>query len=488
MSFEDNRKFIAALSRTGDLVRVNKEVDWDMEVGAVVRYASKIQAPAPLFNKIRDYSNSFTVFGLPINSVRRTSIALGLKPQEPLRTIQNEYEKRIDHHVKPVLLKTGPCKENVLLGDDVDLFKFPVPLIHQGDGGRYVGTWHLVINKDPESDWTNWGLYRVMAYNRKTCGILLHHGNHGGAIFAEKYLPQKKPMPVAIAIGADPICIWMSSAPVPRGKSEVDYAGALHQKPVELVKCETSDLLVPAHSEIVIEGEVLPEKFIPEGPFAEFTGYRTGMETLHMFRIKAITYRNEPILTVENPNTELVQGLTYRAVSMSVNIKKHLISHGLPVTDVSVPSQTALLTIVVSVNQNHSSTVCTQIGNTIFSDNIPPSTVMVLDSDVDIFNMDEVMHAFATKCHPKRGIKIREDEYVSGLAPYLSQEERLQRKESKLILDCTWPIEWTRDKVPPRATFEDLYPDELRNHVVSHWSDYGFDRTPSQAKTGTGRT
>lgn len=475
MSFEDNRKFINALSGTGDLVEVNKEVDWDMEIGAVIRYASKIQAPAPLFKKIKDYPADFTVFGLPINSIRRTAIALGLEPRAPLRTIQNEYEKRIDRHIKPALLKSGPCKENILLGDDVDLFSFPVPLIHQGDGGRYLGTWHLVINKDPDSEWTNWGLYRVMAYNRRICGILLHHGNQGGAIFTEKYLPSRKPMPVAIAIGADPVCIWMASAPVPRGESEADYAGALHQKPVELVKCETSDLLVPAHSEIVLEGEVLPEKFIPEGPFAEFTGYRTGMEMLHMCRINAITFRNKPIMTVENPNTELCSGLTYRAVSMSVNIKKHLLGHGLPVIDVCVPSQTALLMILVNVRRNHSPTISTQIGNTIFSDNIPPSTVMVLDEDVDIFNMDEVLHAFATKCHPKKGIKKREEEYVSGLAPYLSKEEKEQRKETKLVLDCTWPVEWIKEnKAPPRAIFEDLYPAELREEVISHWSEYGF--------------
>lgn len=480
MSFEDNRKFISALSRTGDLVEISKEVDWDMEAGAILRYASKIQAPAPLFKKIKDYPGNFTIFGLPINSIRRTSIALGLEPQKPLRAIQNEYEKRIDNHIKPVLLKSGPCKENILLGDDVDLFNFPVPLIHQGDGGRYIGTWHLVINKDPESDWTNWGLYRVMVYNRRTCAILLHHGNHGGAIFTEKYLPLKKPMPVAIAIGADPICIWMASAPIPRGKSEVDYAGALHQKPVELVKCETCDLLVPAHSEIVLEGEVLPDQLIPEGPFAEFTGYRTGLDMLHVCKINAITFRNKPILTVENPNTELSSGLTYRAVSMSVNIKKHLLGHGLPILDVTVPSQTALLMILVSVKQNHSSTVCTQIGNTIFSDNIPPSTVMVLDDDVDIFNIDEVLHAFATKCHPGKGIKIREEEYVSGLAPYLNQKERQQRKESKLLLDCTWPVEWIqKNEAPTRAIFEDLYPAELRQKIISHWSDYGYKKTSS---------
>ena len=137
------------------------------------------------------------------------------------------------------MVKHGPCKENIQIGDDVDLLKFPVPMLHDGDGGRYIGTWHATITKDPHSDWVNWGMYRHMLHSKNSMGIFLASSTkHFGTHF-HSYHNQNKNLEVAIAIGMEPVSSICAANPVPFGVSEVSIAGALRGEPVELVKCET---------------------------------------------------------------------------------------------------------------------------------------------------------------------------------------------------------------------------------------------------------
>ena len=151
------------------------------------------------------------------------------------------YLERKEKPLPPVTIKTGPCKENILLGDDVDVLKFPIPLIHGGDGGRYIGTWHTVITKDPESNWVNWGMYRLMVHDHNTLGCLFPLQQHIGQMY-QKYEAMNKPMPVAVAIGGQPVIPLVSCVMLPPYVNEVDVAGGLQGAPIPLVKCETNDL------------------------------------------------------------------------------------------------------------------------------------------------------------------------------------------------------------------------------------------------------
>lgn len=473
---KDIRQFISSLDKNGDLIHIKREVDWEMEASAVIRHATETQAQAPLFEKIKDYPEGNRILGAPIDTLRRLAIALGLPPDITREEYQKEYDKRVSHPIKPIIVKEAPCKENILVGKDVDLFRFPIPMLHESDGGRFIGTWHIVITKDPDSAWTNWGMYRVMVHNRRLVGAYLHPGNHGGLIYSTKYQLQGKPMPVAIAIGVSPICTIVGCTAFGVGESEVDFAGGLQMEPVELVKCETNDLFVPAHSEIVLEGETVPGVTVPEGPFAEFTGYRTGIEERPVYRINAITYRNSPVLLADDPTVEITGGSIYRSLSLASNIKRHLLSHGIPVIKVHLPNECAHLAVVVSVKANHSSTIASQIAHIINSNNAPYSSIIILvDEGIDVFDWNEVSHSIATKCHPGRGIHINQEEYVSPLAPYLSKEERSLRKGSKVLFDCTWPVDWPGDSdAPPRAFFKDVFPEEIKKKVLDNWKDYGF--------------
>jgi 4-hydroxy-3-polyprenylbenzoate decarboxylase len=401
---------------------------------------------------------------------------MGLSPDsaELLRNIQEEYERRVRSRIKPVVVSKAPCKENVLMGDAVDLFRFPAPMIHEGDGGRYLGTWHMVITRDLGSDWVNWGMYRLMVYNRKILTSICETYSHLYAIKA-KYEYQKRPMPVAIAIGADPISSFAAATQLGIGRSEAEFASALRQEPVELVKCETNDLLVPAHAEIILEGELIEGTKIAEGPFGEYTGYRSNPRDRQIaYRINAITYRDNPILTMSCPgvpvdDTAIVVGLTN-----SVALKRHLQRHGVPVTGVYVPPETECFLAIVGINPSYCNTASV-IANAIFSTSRGTYKVIIVDADVDVFDLHQVLHALATKCHPVRGIRVSDREAAMQLTPFLSPEEKKWRKGASVAFDCTWPFEWSREsEVPLRISFDEAYPEEVKRKVTGNWAKYGF--------------
>ena len=163
MAWQDYREYIKALEETGDAVRVTDEVDWDLEMGAITRRGCEKNGPAPLFENIKGYPGC-RAYGNPFATYRRFAVAFGLPPEASFEAICNTYEERSKRRIKPVIVdeQFAPCKDNKLLGDDADLHALPVPMVHDGDGGRYVGTWHIMAAKDLESDWINWGMYRAM--------------------------------------------------------------------------------------------------------------------------------------------------------------------------------------------------------------------------------------------------------------------------------------------------------------------------------------
>lgn len=362
-----------------------------------------------------------------------------------------------------------------MTGKEVDLFQFPAPLIHQGDGGRYIATWHLVATKDPDSGWLNWGMYRVMVLNRNMLASLLLPNQHQGMMYFGKYLPNNKPMPFAIAIGADPLCSLVSCTFFRKGESEVDFAGALHMAPVEVAKALTSDLLVPAHAEIVIEGDVLTDQLAPEGPFGEYTGYRHPERRLTPpYVVKAITYRKDPILTSSNTGIPNDEGVVCLSITGSLALKKFLLSQGFPVVDAFNPPQGSGFVTVVSLSRNESS-MAEKIRNCLISRRYEISKLILVDDDVDVFDLSQVFHALATKCHPQRGISTDHVFSLNPLTPYLSHQERIERKGFMAIMDCTWPAEWTREKdIPPRISFNEAYPEEIKAKVLKNLKNYGF--------------
>lgn len=476
MAFNDNRGFIEALEKSNDVVPIKQEVDWDLEVGAIARRACERMGPAPFFEKIKDYPEGYRIFANPLATYRRLAIAMGLDPDTSPRTIQEEYGNRIRQPIKPVVVKDAPCKENMMLEAEVDVHRLPIPMVHEGDGGRYIGTWHGVVVKDPDTDWTNWGMYRVMVLNRRYMSGLCAPYSHQWRIIQSKYVPKGQNVPFAIFIGADPLSSLVSSGAFGR-RNEADFAGALRQTPVELVKCETNDLLVPAHAEIILEGEILLNIRAEEGPFGEFTGYSSDPRSPKMlYKVNAITYRNNPIVTVSCPGIPTCDSSIVESLGHAVLFERLLSRHGIPFTGVYIPPQTVGFLVIVGVKTVYPY-IATLIGNIIASAQTVTNQVIVVDEDVDVFNLDQVLHALATKCHPIRGIRVSDQEVnIQTLAPYLSPEERSTRRDARVVFDCTWPLEWSRDTaVPRRISFNEAYPDAIKAKVEQSWRDYGFE-------------
>lgn len=474
MAFADQREYIAALERQGEAIRVEKEVDWDLEMGAIIRRCSETGAPAPFFQKIKDYPGH-RVFGGAIANFKRAAIALGLKPDASIREIQDTYHSRTLTAIKPVVVGSAPCQEVVITGDDLDLSMFPVPMIHDGDGGRYIGTWHFLVNKDPETGWVNWGMYRLMLHNERLMGAAIHPISDFVQIM-NKYEREGKRAPFAVVIGSDNYCTLSSLVNYGVGKSEVDLAGGLRQAPVELVKCKTIDLEVPANAEIILEGEVVPEISILEGPFGEYTGYRTAPRDPRLvLEVKAITHRKDPIFTMSNMGVPVDELGVAMCLGQGGGLRQSLQAAGLPVTGVFFPPEGVGGLVVVATKKpyNHVSML---IANHIFGSHfgIWVHQLIIVQDDVDPFDMKEVVHAFSTKCHPLKGM-VTFPSWGNPLGPFLSLEERLWHNGGRVVFDCTWPLEWDKEKeVPVKSSFKTIYPKEIQEHVLANWKQYGF--------------
>jgi len=477
MAFKDLRSFVAALERTGDVVHITKEVDWDQEAGAIARRVTEMGGPALMFDCIKDYPPGYRIFAGSLATHRRVALALGMAPDTPVKQIFAEYEKRNEITIPPRVVPTGPCKENILRGDDIDLYRFPAPMVHTGDGGRYIGTWCIAVCKDPDTSWTNWGMYRFMIYNRRHLAGWPRLNSHMGMILHSNYVKHNTRMPMALVIGADPLSSLIASASLRKEVSEPDVAGAMLQEPVELVRCETSDLLVPAHAEIVIEGEVLPDQVGQEGPFGEFPAYRTeGIRMGVACRVTAITHRTSPILSMISLGTPPDDCSVATPIASAIAVKKVLQRHGLPVIDVNSPPHAVLHTIVISVSRGGSE-VTEKILDAITLRRSDWNKVFVVDDDIDIFDMGQVLHAFSVKCHPVRGVHVRDipPGKAHALTPAYSPEERRAMKGGIVAFDCTWPPEWPREThIPVRNSFNDIYAEEIKAKVLANWKAYGL--------------
>lgn len=479
MAFKDLREFLAVLEKHGEVQKVKKEVDWNLEAGAITRRIYERGLPAAFFEKLRDYSPEYRLLGGPLGSHRRVSLALGVAPDTHLRDLMEIYLERKKKAVKPVLVKSGPCKENVHTGNDVNVLEFPVPMLHEGDGGRYIATWHAMITKDPDTGWANWGMYRAMVLSRNRIAFLAEPNQHGGFHYYRQHEPRGIDMPIAFAIGMEPVCSMMAAIKVPYQVNEVDVAGGLRGEPVEMVKCETVDLEVPASSEIVLEGYVRPQERAWEGPFGEYTGYRASPRYPRpVMRVTAVTHRNQPILTASCMGVPIDDSDATMSVGEGAEILSELRAKGIQVADLCLSPDSAHLTCIVSVKvpyANIAQRVADIVWATEAGQNLP--YVVVVEDDVDPHNLPQVFHAMSSKCHPHRGYHSNPNAVGHQLLPFLSRPERIHRQGAHAYFDCTWPTDWDPSiAVPTRASFDKIYPREVQEFILKNWHEYGYKK------------
>ena len=469
MLYKDLRDFIAKVDDLGALRRING-ADPRFEIGGITEVAAGLpECPALLFDDIEGHAHGFRVFTNATTNAQRAALALGIDPMlKPLDALKAWMVKRQTLKIhNPVTVTNAAFLENTLRGDDVNLETFPAPHWHRGDGGPYIGSGSLAVTRDPDTGWINASIYRVQVHGRNKVTVQFDHQGRHGAIIAKKYWDQGKSCPIAIVNGEDPALFIAGFEYLPAGQSEYDFAGAIKNAPIALCAGPATGLPLPAHAEIILEGELLPPgaETLLEGPFGEFTGYYAAdKRPCPVMAVTAVHYRNDPILLGSPPMKppRFHFGLPFRAASIWSNLE---ISG---VTDVvGVWQHVSQLMTVVALKQRYAGHA-KRAGMIAAAQSYMGRLVVVVDDDIDPSDLNDVMWAVTTRCEPSEQIDIVRNAWSSALDPRIPAEDKLRglTSHSKAIIDACRPFAWI-DKFPPASALSH----EDANAIAEKWRD-----------------
>jgi UbiD family decarboxylase len=404
---QDLRTFLDQVKKNhpDDFLAISREVDPAFEITAItVKLEQEAKRrPILLFEKVK--GTRFPVLTNLHAGRPRLAAAIRAKPEE----MQRAYLRAMNKPIPPKIVSRAPVKEVVLTGEKINLYDLPQIVHHEGDAGPYI-TAAISFAKDPAGDSWNCAYNRLMIKSRDTTSIHLTLAKHLWE-FQRAAEAQGKSLPVSFAIGVHPAialgCLAIGSI----DEDERGIIGGLLGEPLELVKCESSDVLVPAHAEMIIEGDILPHERTAEGPFGEFTGYSLGERRREVVKVRAITHRRDAIfqdITVGHLDhlmlsTTPIEANLYRAVRAMVPTVKA----------VRVP---APFTCYVSIEQRISGQGKNAILAVLGAD-LYMKRVVIVDHDVDIFNDRQVNWAIATRCQPDRDLLIVGNARGSDLDP-----------------------------------------------------------------------
>jgi phenylphosphate carboxylase beta subunit len=462
------RDFIKQAESEGMLQRIKAEVDWDLELSHIAKLNEEKQGPALLFENVKDYDSP--VLTSVCTTTERLSLIMGMPKDSTLVDLMRHWVEKGETKVPPKLVDTGPCKENKMMADEVDLFKFPVPKFFPMDGGRFFGTAHFVVTKDPESGWVNLGTYRLQLLDKNHLGTQFIKGKHSD-IMLKKYQAMGKPMPVAVVVGCDPLLFLMGAARLSAFQSEYDLAGSIRGGGIEVVKCETNDLIVPATSEIVVEGEVDADKFMDEGPFGEYTGYYSGVGTdpRNYIKVNCVTHRNNPVFMATTVGRAVTDTHMTMALTYGSTLWQQLVAMKIPgIKAIYCPPEgSGRFLAIISVKQmypGHADQVLTAAISTEMGA-YGLKTVIVVDDDIDPWDISRVMYALSFRFQPNRCQVIKR-----GRSTPLDPSLPIHAREitGRLLLDATIPYDWKEKPIPI-----ELDPDVVKK-AEARWSELGF--------------
>jgi UbiD family decarboxylase len=448
--YKDLREFIGLVDRLGVLRRI-EGADPRFEIGAITEVAAGLpDCPALLFDAIKGHRRGFRVFTNATTSVQRAALALGLDPElRPLDALKAWMDKRKSlRPCPPVAVKHAAFLDHTAAGSDVDVARFPAPIWHRHDGGPFIGSGSLVVMRDPDTGWINASVYRVQVHGSNRVTVQFDHGGRHGAIIAKKYWERGESCPAAIVHGEDPALFIAGFEYLPDGSSEYEFTGSIKGEPIEVCDGPQTGLPIPAFSEIVFEGRLLPtsEATLPEGPFGEFTGYYAGAARPGpVMEVTAIHHRDEPILLGSPPMKppRFHFGLPFRAATIWSNLE------AAGVTDVAGAWQhVSQLMTVVAVRQRYDGHA-KRAALIAAAHSYMARIVVVVDEDIDPSNLADVMWAVATRCEPAEGIDVLRNAWSSALDPRIPPDDKARgiTSHSQAIIDACRPFAWI-DKFP----------------------------------------
>jgi 4-hydroxy-3-polyprenylbenzoate decarboxylase len=385
----DLRGFINNLVETDEINVIDDQLHWDLEASAFVARSNQLGGPAVWIKNVKDYPDCSLAGGLLAGPGlfyfrkrrpwTRLTTALELK-EDTWEGVQNRLSEFLDPslHIRPIEVSSGPCKEVVDADNQVDLFKFPFPVVHSGDGGRYSSE-QIIIVKDPETDGTHWGRYPAMVKTHNQLAVNAPPNSHLSNILS-KYEAKGEPMPFAIAIGPPPALTVASYTEQPEGADLATIAGGLGQVPINLMQAERSSLLVPADSEMVIEGVVNPGDRTEEGPYPTFSRFRPRSEQ-PAFSVTAVTYRKNPILPLTVETAPFSDAINMTSIMHSVKLFSICKVYHRAVKWVNCPSEQRMGMCVVSTPNIYNGYIY-QLVVLFFTYSNLFDKVLVLDTDI----------------------------------------------------------------------------------------------------------
>lgn len=481
MAYSDLRDFLTTLERVGELHRVPVEVDPILEVAEITDRVSKGGGPALLFERVKGSSMPLLInaFG----SARRMALALqvnalddlaaelqdllDLKAPEGLLDKLRMLPKLQDlASVFPRIVRDGPCKE-VVLRENPTLAGIPIIQCWPQDAGRYI-TFPLVFTQDPETGVRNCGAYRMQIFDERTTAMHWHI-QKGGAAHYRKAKRLGRRVEVGVAIGADPAVCFAAALPLPEGFDEMLVAGFIRKKPVELVKCETVDVEVPANAEIVLEGYVDTEELRREGPFGDHTGFYSLADDYPVFHLTCITHRRQPIY-----HTTIVGRPPMEDCHMAAAIERlflPVVKKQLPeIVDFHMPFEGIFHNLVlVSIDKQYPGQA-RKVMHALWGlgQVMVTKVIVVLDRDVNVRNYPEVVWKALNHIDPQRDV-----EFVLGPVETLDHASRLPKYGSKMGVDATrkWPEEGFTRPWPDAIVMDEA----TKRLVDRRWKEYGLE-------------
>jgi len=498
VGYADLREFVRRLEKEGELRRVKAEVDPVLEITEVVQRLRQLAMEAPsghiapnpnalgpalLFEKPKGsrYPLLINAFG----SVRRMEIAFEVEdlgqvaarirgfldmqtPQGLLDKLKMLPKLAELGSFLPKQVKDGPCKEVVHQRGDVNLFDFPILKCWPQDGGRFI-TFPLVFTKNPETGKRNVGMYRMQVYDERTTGMHWQTQKHGAEHFrrARAANPEGR-IPVSVAIGSDPATTLGGILPVPPDLDEMMFSGFLRRDPVELVKCETNDLEVPANAEIVLEGYVNLNEMRTEGPFGDHTGFYSLEGEFPVFHVECVTHRKDPIYLAtvvgRPPQEDFFMGYAIERVFLPLMKMTHP-----EIVDVSLPAEGIVHNLMVVAIRKSFPGHARKVMNAIWSlgQAMFTKVIVVVDHDVKVHDYREVVWKALCAIDPQRDVQ-----FTLGPVDTLDHAARMQDFGSKMGIDAT--RKWATEGFARPWPDEMLVDEKTKTRVEAMWKTLGI--------------
>ncbi|MFC1932202.1 UbiD family decarboxylase [Chloroflexota bacterium] len=457
---DDLRDYIRVLEKANWLKKV-EGAHWKLEIGTICEMNGERDGPALLFDKIKDYPEGYRLLTNCIFKPKKVQrLAFGIPDDMSDKDIISDWKDKL-YNFKPnppVEVKTGPILENVLTGDDIDMFKFPTPFWHEMDGGRYIGTGDVSINRDPDTGFVNVGTYRVMIHDKDLLSYFQAPGAHG-AMIREKYWAKGQDCPVVVCFGQDLMVFAASTLQMPWGVGELDFAGYLKGRPIEVIRDDVTGLPIPATAEIAIAGFVPPpeKESRMEGPFGEWTGYYASKAANRpVLHVKKLYHRNNPVM-LGAPLSKVEPGYYEIPIHYAPFLWERLLAIGMPgIQGVWSYGRGYRTTAVISVKQSylgHAQAVGTIAAVVARGGAMAGKFTIVVDDDIDPSNWEEVSWALSTRVDPETAIEILHGHSNTPLDPSIPPEKgaRADYTTARVLINACKPYSWMKD-FPPVIT------------------------------------